>query len=559
MLKALTRLGIFSAVFAVSVQAQVAAATQGGGTPPLYSLDLQSRLVVEDVSVLDLHNKPVTGLPASAFHVYDDGKPQTLRNFQTPPDSAVAGEGEPSTGQQNPRGTFSNAALLQNHGTVIVLLIDPLTMLVEDQMYLRLQALKFIDQAPASASMCVFRVNSSGVPVMLQPLTSDKAQLRVAVSAAVPTLAPSYANAFRSAIAELQNISDYLRPVPGRKAVLWLAGAFPLYQDPDFGGLCDSGSGSGCGSSQRATQLPAEQDALRSLEAARIAVYPVDVRGVLMGGSTSVTVAPSGPNATPSNIGAKPASESERIAGQYNEMDQLAEATGGRAFYSNNYVAEVLNQALQVTSQAYVLTYRPQEDATDSKWHTVSIRVDGPYSVHYRKGYYPVPPTTQVRAEPRRRLGPNGKTAEVTTPVPPDTTAQPSRMDRDPSKKPLVFSAKVVAEVEGKTKEVKVRYVIPTDQLSFSREEPGHAHLQLIAMAYDVNGNFLSQASQIVDTHYSPEQMQVANRIGTPSDQTVTIAHGAKYLLLAVEDLNTERVGVVQLPLRQVPASDSQK
>lgn len=163
-------------------------AQQGTEQVPAYALQVQSRLVVEDVTVLDRQGKPVKGLAASAFHVFDNSSPEELRNFQEL--GSVGAEVLPPTNKEvNAPGTFGNAAMLQNRGTIAVLLIDPSTMVLEDQMYLNIQALKFVESASSAFQMAVFRVNSSGVPVLLQPLTRDKELLKKAISLAVPTRA----------------------------------------------------------------------------------------------------------------------------------------------------------------------------------------------------------------------------------------------------------------------------------------------------------------------------------------------------------------------------------
>ncbi len=234
---------------------------------PGYTVSVNSRLVVEDVSVTDAKGNPVIDLPASAFHVFDNEKPQPkfdLRQTSAPVSAAV-----PSA-----PGTLTNATLLQDRGTMIAILIDPATIDLQDQMYLRVQALRFIETLPQSTEVTIFRANNRGVPILLQPPTSDRALLRTALDMAVPVMARPVDSTFENAITELGNLSAYLGPIPGRKAVLWLAGRFPLYEPPDF--------------TLRAGDDPRRleeiHEAFRTLQNARIAVYPIDVRGVLMGG-----------------------------------------------------------------------------------------------------------------------------------------------------------------------------------------------------------------------------------------------------------------------------------
>lgn len=496
-----------------------APAPQGDQPASPYSLSLNTRIVVEDVTVFDRQGHPVKGLPASAFHISDDGAPQALQSFQE-----IDGTGSAAAPPPASDHILTNATQTSNVGPIVVLLLDPTTMQLEDQMYLRIQALKFVAKAPDNLSIAVFRVNHSGVPVLLQPLTHNKDAVRKAISASVPHASLPAANAFDNAIAELSNIAADLRNIPGRKSVLWLAGAFPLYQPPQY-------------LEERSEDPSLKRDAFRAVQEARLAIYPIDVRGVQMGGMSLAAV----------TNNAKPLSESERQFGQGDEMDGLAQVTGGQAFYSNNDVAGLLQHAVQLATAGYTLSYEPASTAKDGQWHQVKIRVDGGYTVRYRTGYYapggtPAKPDTAARA-----LASNDSDA---------SQAQHSKHAANPKpttdEQPLIFHAQILSLTQsGKTKQVKVRYVIAPDQLVFDRNPTGHAHFQVAALAYNSDGDVLSHAMEVIDTHYSDQQMQLAGRIGVPADQTLEIAKGADYILLAVEDLQTKKVGLVQLPVEQ--------
>ncbi len=491
-----------------------------------YSLSLNTKLVVEDVTVFDRQGHPVKGLPASAFHISDDGAPQTLRSFQEV-DSTQNAAAAPPAGSDR---ILTNATPTSNSGPIVVLLLDPSTMQLEDQMYLRIQALKFVAGAPDDLSIAVFCVNHSGVPVLLQPLTRNKAALRKAISASVPRASRPPANAFDNAIAELSNIAADLRTVPGRKSVLWLAGAFPLYQPPEY-------------IEERSEDPSLKRDAFRAVQEARLAIYPIDVRGVQMGGLGLAAV----------TNNARPLSESERQYGQADEMDGLAEVTGGQAFYSNNDVAGLLQHAVQLATAGYTLSYQPANAAKDGQWHQVKIRVDGSYTVRYRTGYYAPGGTAAEPDAAARAVASNGSDVSQAQHSKHAAKAKPGGNAKStPDEQPLIFQAQILSLTQsGKTQQVKVRYVIAPDQLLFDKNPAGHAHFQVAALAYNADGDVLSHAMEVIDTHYSNQQMMLAGRIGVPADQTLEIAKGANYILLAVEDLQTQKVGLVQLPVEQ--------
>ncbi len=532
MLNSATRrfLSIFAAPLALVAQSTPADQQPSSG----FTLNIQSRLVIEDVSVIDSKGKPVTGLPSTAFHVFENGVPQAISEVHE-----QASKSQPVPGADKP-GQVTNATFLGNQGTLVTLLIDPATMSLEDQMYLRLQAMRFVDQAPEGTQIAVFRCNSSGIPVLLQPPTTNKALLRTALTEAVPVMTRPVDSAFGNALAELSNIAAYLRPVPGKKAVLWLAGRFPLYEPANFELNGDDPEG----------REAAIREASRKLEQARIAVYPIDTRGVLQGGMAPIRVANTAAWANDPSTAPKPVTtESQKIGGQYDAMDQIANATGGRAFYSNNAVGAMMVSAVQLATDSYALSYRPRNYQADGKRHTVRITVDGPYSVHYRTSYFAEEPAGPQGAQPRQLLAETGASpTDAGSPIPLQTAAAPAES-------PLLFSAQVVSEgKQGKETVVRVRYVIPSGQLQFENGAgAGKARFRLAALAYNAWGDVLSQAMDVVETRYTPEQMKLASRIGTPADQTVKVAKGGQFLLLAVEDLKTERVGTAQVSLATVP------
>ena len=508
------------------VSAQTSA-PDGASPPDGFKLKVASRLVIEDLTVTDRAGKPVTGLPRSAFHLLDNKAPQQPLDFE---ESTPDGPGVVDTGTLH-----SNRSVVRNDATLVALLIDPMSIELQDQMYLRVQTLRFLETVSSGTQVAVFRANNRGVPVLLQSPTADHALLRAAVEHAVPVIARPIDSAFANGIAQLGNISNYFREIPGRKAVLWLAGQFPLYDEPN----------TAFSEGNNTPQREARKAAYRALEQARVVVYPIDVRGVLMGGPFLTVRTNEAAAAQDPSIAAKPLlGESARAVGGYQQMDALAVATGGQAFYSNNAVSTLMQKASNLASSSYALSYRPTNYVADGSWHTVSITVDGPYTVHYRTGYYSEDRAGASPGEQRRVQAKNGVTEKGPAAAAPGDSSLPAA--------PILFSARVVSEGKaGKTETIRIRYIIPTTQLRYNGGS-GQARFRVVALAYNAWGDVLNHAMDTIETHFSPEQMQLATRIGTPADQTLTVAKGAQYLLLAVEDLKTERVGTVQLPLATV-------
>jgi VWFA-related protein len=251
-------LGVASVcALAGSVRAQQPAAQPQPGTPVIRK---EARLVLVDTVVTDKHGHYIRDLKQSDFKVWEDNKEQVVKSFSY----------EASSGAE--------------HNHYLVLFFDNSTMDLADQAYARKAAAKFIE-ANAGPNRLIAVAEFGGTLQIAQNFTSDTARLAQAVkgvkaSAVNPNAgpvelatlgAPSLGGGeaefgMRSMLAALRTLAKNLAVVQGRKAVVLLTSGFPLTVDiqPD---------------------LTAAIDACNK---ANVAVYPVDVRGLVSGMPTHI-------------------------------------------------------------------------------------------------------------------------------------------------------------------------------------------------------------------------------------------------------------------------------
>ena len=213
-------------------------------------------------------------------------------------------------------------------------------------------------------------------------------------------------------------LARYLSGIPGRKSIVWLSGSLPAGFFGNTSLNWDTPNASPVVRSY-GEQL---REATNLLAQAHIAVYPVDVRGFTVDsvydsgnntdpigagapgsqtpGPPGRTPAPSllnGPNTTTSNPAPNPlqleleqqhnAREAERAT-----MDQVAEETGGKAFYGNR-IQQAVNAAVEQASAYYLLAYSPANRNYDGKFRKVKVSLEGAkYHLGFRRGYYAVDP-----------------------------------------------------------------------------------------------------------------------------------------------------------------------
>ncbi|MFZ0797099.1 MAG: VWA domain-containing protein, partial [Terriglobales bacterium] len=395
---------------------------------PSLTIRTNTRLVVVDVVVRDKKGQPITGLKPEDFTVEENGKKQRIATF-TPPG---ANQG---SSQTLPPGILSNKPeFLKPAGVPTVLLLDGANSQFKDQAYGRYQMLKYAaEQTQAGKPMAVMTLTDR--LRVVQNFTTDPKILRAAINnlrpqspilqpaAAVPTLtadsglsganslAVSVAQAalasFQDMVAEynlerrtvitlqaLQDLSRMLSGFSGRKTVVWLTADFPLDLIPkdqnmenlellaDLPSVKQSSVDRQRVNGHYEERVAKFADAIKHGEAdlasAGIAIYPVDMRGIMMSGIDSNTTF---------------------------ALQDLAAETGGKAYTNQNEIKDGIELAVADEDASYSLGYYPDNKKWDGKFRTIKVKLDrGDTEVRSRKGYFAVDPTPDKNWKPDQEV-----------------------------------------------------------------------------------------------------------------------------------------------------------
>ena len=122
-------------------------------------------------------------------------------------------------------------------------------------------------------------------------------------------------------------------------------------------------------------------------------MYPVDARALQMAPQyDAASNAPPQPNAI---------IHFENGQGfQHTNLDLIAEATGGRAFYSSNGLSSKIAEIENNGSSYYTLTYATTNKNWNGELRHIRIEVNQPHvKLQYRQGYYAVDRTKQEQAQ----------------------------------------------------------------------------------------------------------------------------------------------------------------
>jgi VWFA-related protein len=371
-----------------------------------------TRLVQVNV-IVTKHGAAVPGLKKEDFQVFDNGKRQEIRLFSEETRAIL-----PSANAPLPTGTFTNQ-LEQRSGTpaaVTAILLDGVNTRFSDQAYARQQVVQFLKQIQPEDRIAIYTLDSRGLRV-LHDYTTDSSDLLAKLAKYQGDIAPDvtgvselsdalggwlesrgnnlerayYLNdRIQQTLHAIEFIADNLAPLPGRKNLIWVSSAFPLqigFFGNSGGGSRGSGAsaarsgsagmpGMGGGSSHSSPRPPRQQQtwttetdqAVRALNNANLAIYPVDARGL---------VASASPHA------------SSRAYVNQATMFELAGRTGGRALVNTNDIAGAIRTAIEDSSITYTLGFYPQDDKFDNSFHNLKVKlVDFPHlDLRYRKGY----------------------------------------------------------------------------------------------------------------------------------------------------------------------------
>jgi VWFA-related protein len=508
-----------------------------------YTISAGVRLVITDVSVTDSSGRAVHGLKESDFHISEDSKPEQIRSFDEQQRSAKT----MPTGVALPKGVYSNVAMGALPATANVLLIDPFNTEITDQMYLRVQLLRFIAGLNGKDTVAIFAVNSGHAALLLQDFTNDPALLRAAVTRELPRLIANGGNAtehFEDALGTLSTISAYLSRIPGHKNLIWYSTYFPLTQQPE-----------GFVTSDYDAQEQELVHIYNQLSLDRVSVYPVNADG---------------PDPTrPPPVGQEAA------------MDKIAQITGGQAYYNRNDLGHVAALAIDSGSEYYTLSYRPKDFVADNKFHTIQVVVDGGwYTLHYRSGYVAfdekADASTTLSAEHLAKtnadldvIAAGGQLARTKN----TTAATDSVTDYSapgPALAGILFEARIlpVSQVPGwkvvpPERDRKGRVIgdvhdepFVIEYSAFSKDlrfvpTPGgkeHAELIAVAMASTETGEVVGTAIERIQVNYSPNQMEIADRTGTPVRLQIRLPRESLYVSLSLIDNLTGHTGALELP-----------
>jgi VWFA-related protein len=519
-------------------------------------LQTEARLVLEDVTVLDKEGLPVKGLSSADFVLREDNTPQKIVSVEEHSAVGDAIAAAPTVGYKD--GTIVASNKPPEGSVWNVLLIDLYNTPNEARGRLQSQLEQFLKQLPehqpvavvtmlshikietsfqdgAAAAYQYLRKNGLGPVDPSTPANIVERQEPDMPSADLAgTVIPHQANTdvdrqasrAQTTMDCFSALAQWLAPYPGRKNVYWLSGGFPLQGQP-FGVAGYSLNRPDLGPDTKGGHpIPMQQKTDKELETARVAIYPVDARGVAAPDIAGVTSADTTYTANVAIVSEK---DADLSAGQRQEMLEIAKATGGTARFSNN-ITQALRDDFNQANTYYTIAYTPPDKEWQGAYHRIQVAVGEPEAqLAYREGYY-------------------ARSAEAEAKPTPEEFRDALRLGA-PSEQAVQFTSQITKSGESAT----VEYGVEPKTVNFEEDASGQflTDIDFAILEYDAKGKVLDKSAIRLSGKMTPEQRANLSSKTLTAKQTITLKVGAANLVLGVRDRVSGRFGRVEVPLEK--------
>jgi len=557
--------------FSPAMVAQTAPAATGAQSPEDTSkapfvLKTSTHLVLVDVIATNGKGEAVTDLSAEDFAVSEDGHPQIVRSFSLQQPAHDRSDLQ-AVSQPLPPGVVTNIPRHAKGAIWNVIVLDALNSPMLDQSDTRQQLLKVLEKLP-DQPVAVYVLGAQ--LRLIQDFSSDPAVLKQAIArmnnkasalldnpkgghegerypAAFFGVLPEQAkasilrwegestasrtrNRLQITLEALNAIAANLKPLPGRKNLIWVSEGFPFAIEP---GVVVPAHESVSGRDYTV----AVSKTANALFDSQVAIYPIDSRGMVP--SQVYDPASRGFDAIgqgESQIGLKStvSEQNNNLDVSHASMQEVAERTGGKAFYNRNEVGNAIVESMNDGATYYTLSYSPSNRDWNGKFRRISIksRRSG-VRLRYRLGYFAIQPAAMA-----------GRQEQI--------AAFEHAMDLSaPASTALLFQARVFPPSDKTQNQVVVNYSIVAAGLSFEKgqDQLQHASVNCAVEAYSSKGELVKKDGTTLTAALQPDVYDKVLREGLPCQEKLTLPAGDYIFRLGVRDNTTGAIGTTDTQL----------
>ena len=521
------------------------------------AIKVRTGLVLIPAEVTDAKGNRVTDMKKEDFVVLENGKRQEIALFDH-----ITTKAEVMKSASVPEGVFTNA-VQWGPSRITIFVLDLVNSRIEEQKEARKQLLDFLSKSlDEEEPVCLVAVTSKGAwllhgfttdpKVLLEALNKVKQQ-RTDMDA--PPKNPEeeifrmvqgwhsksagrnaameesrlnmldMASAFegisageriRLTLLSMLEIANAFVGIPGRKSLIWATAGFP-FEIGDATAFQKSGRLQSLGNQGLVTLY---EQTWQMLEAANIAVYPLDVSELVNPGYVNAGIGVARPQHVMLDM-------------HVSNLENFADVTGGKFCDRSMDAAKCFKEAASDSSDYYLLGIYDKSGTEKPGWRKLSVRsMRTDVQVRARSGYYL-----------------NGAAHDQST----DTKLMEMALFSPFDYTGLQISVRLMDTVAGNkpgTKKVGFVYSIPAGAVRIDEETGNQLKLEFGAVARDSTGKMVENLSKVVEGKMSETQARQVREKGILFTGGMELRPGEYSLSFAVMDKVNENTGSVMAPLK---------
>lgn len=552
--------------------AQSAEANPGTKTDPRVapSFTSSSQLVLVPVVVTDRKGAHVDGLGREAFTIEENGQARKFTVFEEVRTWAAKARPQAATLEGRSNFTLDDT----NKWRLTVVVLDMLNTPYLRQAEAKRRLIGYLSKSlQREEPTALFGLGSSGLK-QLHPFTTDTAVLLAALQKVKGQISPDEINeqsaagtadtaasmaqasgsdaqmiadflndseatfaafqqraAIRTTLTAMTQLAHAYRAIPGRKTLIWASGGFPfMIDDPQA-------------FARMGTDMAEKyEETWRTLIAADIAVYTVDVTG-LGGGSSNLGSANA--SATRRTAGTRPINRmgmQSAVSVPYDKGVQkletlraFANATGGIPCVNTNDIESCFARAVEDSRSYYLLGYYLPSDDHKPGWRKLKVKVAGEgLHLRGRQGFYVGAPAKDTPEERRRQIV--------------DALRSPVEFTGIRLNVREAEAGAAVKPAEGKSRH-EFMVGIVGDSLTIDEKNANVVDVTIVAVAFTTGGKDAGQAENRVSGKLNPETLRRLRQAGLGVKQSLELAPGKYDVRFVVRDNLSGNVGSIGYPL----------
>jgi VWFA-related protein len=526
-----------------SQDAQVAPPKAGIGSPrqTRFKIRIDTNLVLVNVVVRDKHGNLVRGMTRDEFQLFEDGKQQTISDFdfENVDVTSVAGQTESTVAgvAAAPAGSKPlPQPLAEAKDRRLVILFFDFTAMDPEQIDRSVKAgQRYVEKQMSPVDLVALVSLASSMRLDVD-FTADKDQIEKRLAAytsgqgqgfdsgdtgsaeGAPETGGSFTaddsdyNAFNTdrKLLALESLMQTLGGIQQKKSIVYFSN-----------GISRSGI--------------ENQSALRSTTAMAVktncSIYPVDIRGL--------AALPPGGEAQSASLHGVSAYSGQSVINQFESnassqetLSTLAGDTGGKAFFDTNDFGLVFQKVQQDTSAYYVLGFYSNNPLQDGKFRRLQVRVKSPdVKIDYRRGYYAPRDFKHFRQEDREQQMQDELASEL------------SETDVN------LYLGAAYFRVDASHYFIPVSLVVPGSQIPFTQvNDKDKATIDVIGAVRDSAGVPFGSVRDTVTL--SLDTSQQVRRKNVQYNTGFILPHGSYHMKFVVRENQTGRLGSFETDLK---------